>query len=169
VKLTTVPTFAPIPVVAVGGRAYRRFMDGGVVLGIVFVVVLSFSSAVVLRLLLDSASIAAWIGDRGFPALRRRLFGEPVPRPTCRPIEEIAFNVRRLGTEWHGGHPGRSWVKSEALRRSYDEVLDEACRALDIATDLLDLEPGTERDAERMRVEHLLTTSGLVMRHRPAA
>ncbi len=144
-------------------------MDGGVVLGIVFVVVLSFSSAVVLRLLLDSASIAGWVGDRGLPALRRRLRRGRVPLPTCRPIEEIAHNVRRLGTEWHGGHPGRSWVKSEALRRSYDDALGEACRALDVSTDLLDLEPGPERDAERLRVEHLLAAGGLVMRHRPAA
>jgi hypothetical protein len=144
-------------------------MDGGVVLGIAFVVALSISSAVVLRLLLSSPSIVGWIGDRCLPALRRRLFGERIPLPTCRPIEQIAHNVRRLGTEWHGGHPGRSWVKSEALRRSYDEALDEACRALEVSTDLLDLEPGTERDAERMRVEHLLTTGGLVMRHRPAA
>jgi hypothetical protein len=144
-------------------------MDGGVVLGIVFVVVLSLSSAVALRLLLESASIAGWVGDRGLPALRRRLRRERIPLPTCRPIEEIAHNVRRLGTVWHGGHPGRSWVKSEALRRSYDDALDEACRALDVSTDLLDLEPGTERDAERMRVEYLLTDAGLVMRDRPAA
>ena len=144
-------------------------MDGGVVLGIAIVVALSLASAAMLRLLLSSPSIIGWIGDIGFPALRRRLRGHHVELPTSRPIEEIAHNIRRLGGVYHGGHPGRSWVKSEALRRAYDEALDEGCRALDVSSDLLDLEPGTERDAERLRVEHLLATAGLVMRHRPAA
>ncbi|MBF4765687.1 hypothetical protein ISU07_21360 [Nocardioides islandensis] len=144
-------------------------MNGGVVLGIAIVVALSFASAVMLRLLLSSPSIIGWVGDKGVPALRRRLRRRRMELPTSRPIEEIAHNIRRLGGGYHGGHPGRSWVKSEALRRAYDEALDEGCRALDISTDLLDLEPGTERDAERMRVEHLLATAGLVMRHRPAA
>jgi len=144
-------------------------MDGGVLLGIAIVVALSISSAAVLRLLLSSPFIIGWIGDRGLPALRRRLRRHAVELPACRPIEEVAHNIRRLGGEYHGGHPGRSWVKSEALRRAYDEALDRGCRALDVTTDLLDLHPGTERDAERMRVEHLLTTAGLVMRQRPAA
>ena len=54
-------------------------------------------------------------------------------------------------------------MKSEALRRAYDGALDEGCRALEINTDLLVLEPGTDHDAERMRVEHLLVTAGLVL------
>ena len=92
----------------------------------------------------------------------------PLPTAT-RPIQEIGFRVRRLGALYYGGAPGRSWVKTDALRRAYEESLDEGCRALEITTDLLALDQGTERDAERMRVEYLLTDAGLVMRDRPAA
>ena len=55
-------------------------------------------------------------------------------------------------------------MKTEAFRRAYEQALVEGCRALEIATDLLDLEPGTEHDAERLRVEHLLAAAGLVLR-----
>ena len=148
-------------------------MDGGVLLGIAFVVALGAAGAVVLRLLLSSPVIIGWCADVGLPGLRRclglapRRFSPVVP--LTRPIQEIGARVRRLGGEYHGGHPGRSWVKSEALRRAYDEALDEACRALEVPTDLLVLEPGTGRDFERVRVERVLVTAGLVMPQRPAA
>lgn len=138
-------------------------MDGGILLGILAVVALSVSSALMLRLLLQSPVIITWIADEALPRLRRRLRPHSVEKPTGRPIEEIASSIRRLGAEFHGRHPGRSWVKSEAFRRAYDGALVEGCLALDVDTDLLDLEPGTERNAERMRVEHLLTNAGLML------
>jgi hypothetical protein len=137
-------------------------MDGGVVVGILIVIALSVSSAVMLRLLLSSPVLIGWVSDVGIPGVRQRLRRRVEP-PAGRPIEEIASSIRRLGGEYYGGHPGRSWVKSEALRRAYDGALDEGCRALEITTDLLVLEPGTDHDAERMRVEHLLVIAGLVL------
>lgn len=139
-------------------------MDGGVVLGILGVIALSLGGAVALRLLLGSPVVINWIADVGIPAIRNRLRRHPVEQPSGRPIEEIASSIRRLGAAFYGGHPGRSWVKSEAYRRAYDGSLAEACQALEIDSDLLDLDPGTERDAERMRVEHLLASAGLVLR-----
>jgi hypothetical protein len=139
-------------------------MDGGVLLGIAIVIAISVSSALMLRLLLGSPVFVNWVADIAFPWLRSRLRRHPVEQPTGRPIEEIAANIRRLGAGFYGGHPGRSWVKSEAFRRAYDGALAEGCQALDVCSDLLDLEPGTERDAERMRVEHLLADAGLVLR-----
>ena len=138
-------------------------MDGGIVLGILAVVALSISSAVMLRLLLHSPAAINWVADIGIPGLRRRL-GRKREQPQGRPIEEIASSIRRLGGQFYGGPPGRSWVKSEAFRRAYDEALAEGCRALEVDSDLLALDPGTERDAERMRVEHLLVAAGLVLR-----
>ena len=137
-------------------------MNGTVVLGLLAVVALSVSGALVLRLLLQSAAAINWFADDALPQLRRRL-GHRVEQPTGRPIEEIARRIRRLGGEFYGGHPGRSWVKSEAFRRAYDDALAEGCQALDVQSDLLDLAPGTDRDAERMRVEHLLTNAGLIL------
>ena len=138
-------------------------MDGSIAIGIVTVLALSLGSAVMLRLLLQSPTVISWFADEALPGLRRRLH-RSFEQPTGRPIEEIACHIRRLGAAHYGGQPGRSWVKSEAFRRAYDEALAEGCRALEIDSDLLDLEPGTERDAERMRVEHLLAAAGLVLR-----
>jgi hypothetical protein len=141
-------------------------MDGSIVLGILAVLALSVGSALTLRLLLQSPMFFSWFADDALPGLRRRLHHH-VEQPTGRPIEEIASNIRRLGAAYHGGPRGRSWVKSEAFRRAYDEALAEGCRALEIDSDILDLYPGTERDAERLRVEYLLMDAGLVLR--PAA
>jgi hypothetical protein len=138
-------------------------MNGAIVLGILAVVALSVSGALVLRLLLQSPAAITWVADDALPRLRQRL-GHRVEQPAGRPIEEIARSIRRLGGEFHGGHPGRSWVKSEAFRRAYDDALAEGCQALEVDSDLLDLVPGTDRDAERLRVEHLLAGAGLVLR-----
>ncbi len=139
-------------------------MSGDTVLGILAVVALAFSGAVALRLLLGSPALFNWLADEAVPSVRRRLRHQQLEQPAGRPIQEIASSIRRLGSEFHYGTPGRSWVKSEAIRRSYDGVLVEGCLAMEIVSDLLDLDPGTERDAERMRVEHLLVGAGLILR-----
>jgi hypothetical protein len=74
-------------------------MNGTVVLGLLAVVALSVSGALVLRLLLQSAAAINWFADDALPQLRRRL-GHRVEQPTGRPIEEIACSIRRLGGEF---------------------------------------------------------------------
>ena len=145
----------------------------GLALDVLLVLLIGAISAATIRLLICAPLVYGWLADEVAPALRRRWRerrGTPVPLPTAtRPIQEIGLRVRRLGSLYYGGPPGRSWVKTDALRRAYEESLDEGCRALEIDTDLLALDPGTERNAERMRVEYLLTDAGLFMRDRPAA
>jgi hypothetical protein len=145
----------------------------GLALDLLLVLLIGAVSAATIRLLICGPIVWNWLADEAAPALRRRWrarYGTPLPLPTgTRPIQEIGVRVRRIGAQYYGGAPGRSWVKTDALRRAYDESLDEGCRALEIDTDLLALDPGTERDAERMRVEYLLTDAGLVLRDRPAA
>jgi len=141
-------------------------MSADLALGIMALVALSTTGALVLRLLIRSPDWINWLADAAFPALRRRLRPR-IEQPLGRPIEDIARHVRRLGAEFHASHPGQSWVKSEAIRRAYDDALTEGCHALQIPTDLTDLDPGTEQDAERLRVEYLLTDAGLILR--PAA
>ena len=136
-------------------------MDGGILIGIALLVALSISSAVMLRLLLRSPAAINWFLDDFLPGLRRRL-RRTREVPAGRPIEEIASSIRRLGTAYYGGHPGRSWVKTEAFRRAYEQALIEGCVALGVETDLLDIDLGTEHEAERLRVEHLLVVAGLV-------
>ncbi len=82
-------------------------------------------------------------------------------RPAGRPLEQIARDARRLGVWYRTCPRGQSFAKYEAHRRAYDDVLAEACRALDIDNLLGVLEPGTELDAERARIEWRLETAGL--------
>ena len=84
----------------------------------------------------------------------------PPPAPLGRPIEQVARDVRRLGTRFRNPPPGLSFARLEGLRRAYDGVLLEGCLALDVANLLPVLPPGEERDAERRRVEHVLARCG---------
>lgn len=91
-----------------------------------------------------------------------------VPRSTeattrARPIELIAYDARRLGHRFHHPRRGLSFVKFESTRWAYDKVLSECCRALGIEHLLGVLPPGPELDAERRRVEWLLTEAGLAV------
>jgi hypothetical protein len=135
-------------------------MSMDVVRGILGVLALSVAGAIMLRLLLCSPEVLAKVEDTVNHRLRRRRD----VKPQVRPIQDIAVSIRRLGAQFHTGTPGRSWVKSEGVRRAYDDALAEGCVALEIVSDLNALEPGTERDAERLRVEHLLAGAGMVLR-----
>ena len=84
----------------------------------------------------------------------------PQPQPVGRPIELIARDARRLGQRFRSEPPGLSFAKFEGLRRAYDDVLAESCRALGLEDLLSSLPPGTQRDAERLRIEYLLAQAG---------
>jgi hypothetical protein len=47
------------------------------------------------------------------------------------------------------------------ISRAYDDLLSYACRALDVPDTLTGLPSGTERDTERLWVEHELEEAGL--------
>jgi hypothetical protein len=81
--------------------------------------------------------------------------------PSCRPIEAIAQDARRLGRRFRQPPRGVSFAKYEGTRRAYDKVLAEGCTALRIEHLLDVLPPGVELDQERRRVEWRLYTAGL--------
>jgi hypothetical protein len=83
------------------------------------------------------------------------------PPPAGRPIEAIARDAQRLGLAFRYAPPTLSFARFEGMRRAYDSVLAEACRALDLAHLLAVLPPGPELDRERQRVESLLDWAGL--------
>jgi hypothetical protein len=83
------------------------------------------------------------------------------PAPLGRPIEAIARDAHRLGLFFHHPPPGVSFARFEGCRRAYDDVLAEACRALDVPHLLHVLPPSPEHDRERQRVELLLGWAGL--------
>jgi hypothetical protein len=57
--------------------------------------------------------------------------------------------------------PGTSLVRRNATLAAYDNALAQACLALGLPDTLTDLPPGTDREAERLRVEALLEAAGL--------
>lgn len=87
--------------------------------------------------------------------LRRRLC------PEGRPIQAIVRDLRRLGPKFRDQPRGISFVRYEAHRRAYDDVLVEASRALGVVQLIGVLEPGPELDVERGRVEWALDCAGL--------
>lgn len=117
------------------------------------------SLAVVTRLLSDPRL-------PGLGRLRRVLGGRHRHvAPTGRPIEEIARDARRLGRQLQHADDGRSAARIGAIRRAYDDVLAEGCTALGLTQLLVVLADGRELDAERRRVEVVLTGAGMVLEH----
>ena len=85
----------------------------------------------------------------------------PSPSPTCRPLEAVAADVRRLARRYRCPQEGARFAKVEGYRRAYDTVLLEACSALGLTTLVGVLPPGAELDRERLRVEQALDDAGL--------
>jgi hypothetical protein len=81
--------------------------------------------------------------------------------PEGLPIERIARDARRLRAQLGAVGPGTPMSRRAAIVQAYDEVLAEACRAVGVRDTLSDLPPGTERDAERLRIEFELDRAGV--------
>jgi len=117
-----------------------------------------WASLAVLHRVVDHRGIP-WPGPlhRAVAARRR------VPTPVGRPIEEIARDARRLGHQLQHADDGRSAVRIGAIRLAYDDVLAEGCAALGLEHLLGVLDEGPELDAERRRVEVVLSGAGMVL------
>lgn len=82
-------------------------------------------------------------------------------RPSGRPIELIAADVRRIRAEVRRAPRGTPVAKLRGWIEAYDDVLVDACHALELPQRLRDLPDGTQRDLERERVERMLARAGL--------
>ena len=93
---------------------------------------------------------------------RLRLGRRPAePMPTRLPIERIARNARRVRGELASVPSGTPMARRRGLTSAYDDLLADACRALGVPDTFSGLEPGLERDCERLRVEQELEDVGL--------
>lgn len=95
--------------------------------------------------------------------IRRRLWPDPVVA-FGRPVERIAADVRRLRAQVDAAtastaQPAKA-LRRRALLAAYDDVLVEACRALDVREDLRHTR-GDLLFVERCRVELALRDAGL--------
>ena len=122
--------------------------------------------------LLAGVTVATVLGPQRVGRLARSLVGlvhrvdrlRPVPpRPVGRPIELIASDARRLSSSFRRVPPDASFARFEGRRRAYDDVLAEACRAVEVEHLLRVLPPGPDLDRERQRVEIVLQHIGLLL------
>jgi hypothetical protein len=84
----------------------------------------------------------------------------PPDAPVGRPIERIVLDARRLRAEL-APTAGTPMARRVAVSRAYDDLLADACRAVGVPDTLTALPLGTERDAERLNVEHQLAEAGV--------
>lgn len=77
------------------------------------------------------------------------------------PIESIAADLRRVRRVLSCFQPGTSAIKRIGARQAYDELLIQACSALDVEHRLHSLPEGVDRDIERLRLEECLRDRGL--------
>ena len=79
------------------------------------------------------------------------------------PIEQLAFDLRRLDRQRRGGPTLESEAWLAAVLRAYDERLCLACECLSVPENLRPL-AGMDREIERVRVEGALEAAGLELR-----
>lgn len=77
------------------------------------------------------------------------------------PIECVAADLRRVRRVLSCFPPGTPAIKRIGARQAYDELLTQACAALDVDHRLRTLPEGVDRDIERFRVEECLRQHGL--------
>jgi hypothetical protein len=79
------------------------------------------------------------------------------------PIEQLAADLRRVHKLLVQCPDGTPMVRRVATRDAYDELLRQACTAVDVRHELDELPEGVERDMERLRVEEALRDAGLTI------
>lgn len=89
-----------------------------------------------------------------------RIWPPPEP-PASLTIERIARQARRLRAELLATDAGTPMARRLSVVKAYDDLLAEACRALDVPNTLTGMPPGVERDAERLHLESELEAAGL--------
>ncbi len=132
-------------------------------------VILAYFTGPVLMLAAVTTFVSDPSFDRAARAIRvlRRVVrgarGRQDTPPAGRPIEAIAYDMRRLGRLLQDTHDGRSPARIAVIRHSYDDVLAEGCTALGMSQLLGVLDDGPELDHERRRVEVVLVGAGMVL------
>lgn len=85
----------------------------------------------------------------------------PLPPPGGMPIERIAADLRRIRPQARTPAMGTPMARRRAVAAAYDEALMDACRALDVPTELDRLTDALERESERLRTENELERAGV--------
>jgi hypothetical protein len=100
--------------------------------------------------------------SRAYRGARTRL-SPPPDTPAGPAIEDVARSLRRLRGQVLSPAPGTTMAKRRGTTAAYEDLLLQAAHALGVEDTLSDLPDGTEREAERLRLEHLLREAGLAL------
>ncbi|HLN76715.1 MAG TPA: hypothetical protein VK204_06680 [Nocardioidaceae bacterium] len=95
---------------------------------------------------------------------RLHLVPPPPPAPMGPPLERLVRDLRRLEPEARRPREGTTHAKHRGVVAAYDDLLLDACRAVDVPTSLASLPEGIERESERLRIEFELERAGLPIR-----
>jgi hypothetical protein len=98
----------------------------------------------------------------GRSGARRQWFAPPPrPLPDGLPIERIAADIRRIRPQARHLEQGMPMARRIAIVAAYDEALLDACRALEVPTELDRITDRFERESERLRTEAELERAGV--------
>lgn len=97
------------------------------------------------------------------PRLVRRFSGHGPALAAGPPIEQLAADLRRVHRLLIQYGPGTPLVRRTGTLQAYDELLKQACLAVDVKHRLDRLPPGADLELERLRVEESLRTAGLAI------
>ena len=133
-------------------------MDGNIVVGLLWVAAISLTPLLAVYLLVRVNllyELCVRLGRRAY------LFHTPPELPVGPPLEQLVSDLRRLRPEARSRKPDVSNARQKKILADYDATLVATARALEVPTTLTQLRDGWERDAERFRLEHALTLTGL--------
>jgi hypothetical protein len=86
----------------------------------------------------------------------------PAPPVTEGPaIEDLARSLRRVRAQVLAPAPGTPMARRRGTTAAYEDLLLRAAHALGVEDTLSTVPEGTDREAERLRLEHLLREAGL--------
>ena len=122
--------------------------------------------AVVVCTLMLGIAFGLFLCQRELERAWRRVRDRAVPQPevpTGPAIEDVAQSLRRLRPQVLAPAPGTTMARRRGTTMAYDDLLGEAARALAVPDALSGMPEGTDRDAERLRLEHLVREAGLAL------
>jgi hypothetical protein len=150
-RITEDPLAGPV------GRTYRRTMPDEA-WGVVDLALITAGVVGVLWVIAHAADVLER-GDRVARVLRG--VKSPPPAPVGMPIERIAADLRRIRPQALTPATGMPMARRRAIVAAYDDALLDACRALQVPTELDRMTDALERESERLRTEAELERAGV--------
>ncbi|HEX4686421.1 MAG TPA: hypothetical protein VH228_06545 [Nocardioides sp.] len=126
--------------------------------GVLFLALITACLVLALWLLAHAAQIVE-LAVRGAQAVH--LVKAPPPAPVGMPIERIAADLRRIRPQALMQATGTPMARRRGIIAAYDQALLEACRALEVPTELDRITDALERESERLRTEAELARAGV--------